>query len=107
MTFSMRLIPSLKDQHDHILISYFENAREFFGQQNEENMTSTLFIVCLMLAAVMITIHPALCIPFVIAAYLMAGKGNMHMDSNASIIMGIIGFILLLVLFVIVNDALK
>ncbi|CQJ26396.1 Uncharacterised protein [Yersinia enterocolitica] len=103
----MRLIPSLKDQHDHILISYFENAREFFGQQNEENMTSTLFIVCLMLAAVMITIHPALCIPFVIAAYLMAGKGNMHMDSNASIIMGIIGFILLLVLFVIVNDALK
>ncbi|EMX2273458.1 hypothetical protein [Yersinia enterocolitica] len=66
-------------------------------------MTSTLFIVCLILAAVMITIHPALCIPFVIAAYLLAGKGNMHMDSNASII----GFILLLVLFIIVNDALK
>lgn len=55
----------------------------------------------------MITIHPALCIPFVIAAYLLAGKGNMHMDSNTSIILGIIGFILLLVLFVIVNDALK
>ncbi|WP_145553348.1 hypothetical protein [Yersinia bercovieri] len=70
-------------------------------------MTSTLFIVCLILAAVMITIHPALCIPFVIAAYLLAGKGNMHMDSNASIILGIIGFILLLVLFVILNDALK
>ncbi|HHH1657088.1 TPA: hypothetical protein ACPZS8_003364 [Yersinia enterocolitica] len=70
-------------------------------------MTSTLFIVCLILAAVMITIHPALCIPFVIAAYLMAGKGNMHMDSNASIILGNIGFILLLVLFVIVNDAFK
>ncbi|CNF62847.1 hypothetical protein NUF46_000589 [Yersinia enterocolitica] len=70
-------------------------------------MTSTLFIVCLILAAVMITIHPALCIPFVIPAYLLAGKGNMHMDSNTSIILGIIGFILLLVLFVIVNDAFK
>lgn len=55
----------------------------------------------------MITIHPALCIPFVIAAYLLAGKGKMHMDSDASIILGIIGFILLLVLFVIVNNALK
>ncbi|EKN3595743.1 hypothetical protein AB1E84_002041 [Yersinia enterocolitica] len=70
-------------------------------------MTSTLFIVCLILVAVMITIHPALCVPFVIAAYLLAGNGNMHMDSDASIILGIIGFILLLVLFVIVNDALK
>ncbi|EKN3565913.1 hypothetical protein ACHZG4_002090 [Yersinia enterocolitica] len=70
-------------------------------------MTSTLFIACLILAAVMMTIHPALCVPFVIAAYLLAGKGNMHMDSNTSIILGIIGFILLLVLFVIVNDALK
>ncbi|ENQ9725830.1 TPA: hypothetical protein ACPZG2_003905 [Yersinia enterocolitica] len=55
----------------------------------------------------MITIHPAFCIPFVIAAYLLAGKGNMHMNSNTSIILGIIGFILLLVLFVIVNDALN
>ncbi|HDL7057571.1 TPA: hypothetical protein PXM42_002255 [Yersinia enterocolitica] len=70
-------------------------------------MTSTLFIVCLILAAVMITIHPALCIPFVIAAYLLAGKSNMHMNSNISIILSIIGFILLLVLFVIVNDTLK
>lgn len=70
-------------------------------------MSSTLFIVCLILTAVMITIHPALCIPFVIAAYLLVGKGNVHMDSNASIILGIIIFILLLVLFVIVNDAFK
>lgn len=70
-------------------------------------MSSTLFIVCLILTAVMITIHPALCVPFVIAAYLLAGKGEMHMDSNASIILGIIIFILLLVLFVIVNDAFK
>lgn len=70
-------------------------------------MTSTLFVVCLILAAVMITIHPALCIPFVIAAYLLAGKGNMHMDSNTSIILGIIGFFMLLVLFVVVRNALK
>ncbi|EPA8552862.1 hypothetical protein ACQ697_000570 [Yersinia enterocolitica] len=70
-------------------------------------MNSTIFIVCLILAAVMITIHPAFCIPFVIAAYLLAGKGSMHMDSNTSIILGIIVFILLLVLFVIVNDAIK
>lgn len=70
-------------------------------------MTSTLFIVCLILAAVMITIHPALCIPFVIAAYLLAGKSNMHMDSNTSIILGIIGFFMLLVLFVVVQNALK
>ncbi|HHL2709620.1 TPA: hypothetical protein ACQ39K_001113 [Yersinia enterocolitica] len=70
-------------------------------------MNSALFVVCLILAAVMITIHPALCVPFVIAAYLLAGKSNMHMDSDASIILAIIGFILLLVLFVIVNDALK
>lgn len=32
MTFSLRLTPSLKDQHDHILISYFENSREKFGR---------------------------------------------------------------------------
>ncbi|EKN5122562.1 TPA: hypothetical protein SBJ50_004332 [Yersinia enterocolitica] len=70
-------------------------------------MTSTLFIACLILAAVMITIHPALCVPFVITAYLLAGKGKMHMDSDASIILGIIGFILLLVLYVIINDAFK
>ncbi|AYW93605.1 hypothetical protein YP72344_24040 [Yersinia pseudotuberculosis] len=70
-------------------------------------MTSTIFIVCLILAAVMITIHPALCIPFVVAAYLLAGKGNMHMDSNTSIIFGIIGFIMLLVLFVVIKNIFK
>jgi hypothetical protein len=70
-------------------------------------MTSTLFTVCLILSAVMITIHPALCVPFVIAAYLLAGKGNMHMDSNTSIILGVIGFIFLLTLFVIVIQCLK
>ena len=70
-------------------------------------MTSTLFIVCLILTAVMITIHPALCVPFVIAAHLLAGKGNIHMDSNASIILGIIGLFVLLVLFVLIKNAFK
>ncbi|CQJ56076.1 Uncharacterised protein [Yersinia enterocolitica] len=70
-------------------------------------MTSTLFIVCLILAAVMITIHPALCIPFVIAAYLLVGKGNVHMDSNTSIVFGIIGFILILALAVIIRHWFK
>lgn len=70
-------------------------------------MTSTLFIVCLILAAVMITIHPALCIPFVIAAYLLAGKGNMHMDSDASIILGIIGIFIILFLLLFVRESLK
>lgn len=32
MTFSMRLTPSLKDQHDHIVISYFENSRGNLGR---------------------------------------------------------------------------
>ncbi len=70
-------------------------------------MTSTLFIVCLILAAVIITIHPALCIPFVIAAYLLADRRKMHMDSNTSIILGIIGFFILMVLFVVIRDLLK
>lgn len=70
-------------------------------------MTSTLFIVCLILAAVMITIHPALCIPFVIAAYLLAGKGSIHMDSDASIILGIIGIFIILFLLLFVRESLK
>lgn len=70
-------------------------------------MTSTLFIVCLILAAVMITIHPALCVPFVIAAYLLAGKGNMHMNSDASIILGIIGIFIILFLLLFVRESLK
>lgn len=55
----------------------------------------------------MITIHPALCIPFVVAAYLLAGKCNMHMDSNASIIFGIIGFIMFLTLLVMIHEWVK
>ncbi|EKN3599640.1 TPA: hypothetical protein PXM64_004404 [Yersinia enterocolitica] len=69
-------------------------------------MTSTLFIVSLILAAVMVTIHPALCVPFAISAYLLAGNGNMHMDSNTSIILGIVGAFMLLFLFVIAKDLL-
>lgn len=70
-------------------------------------MTSTLFIVSLILAAVMITIHPALCVPFVIAAYLLAGKGSMHMDSNTSIILGIIGIFIILFLLLFIRESLK
>lgn len=70
-------------------------------------MTSTLFIVSLILTAVMVTIHPALCVPFIIAAYLLAGKGNVHMDSNTSIVFGIIGFILILALAVIIRHWFK
>ncbi len=61
-------------------------------------MTSTIFVVCLILAAVMVLIHPALCIPFIVAAYLLAKMGRMNMDSNTSIVLGIIGFILTLTL---------
>jgi hypothetical protein len=56
-------------------------------------MTSTIFVICLIIAAVMVLIHPALCIPFIIVAYLLAKWGRMGMDSNTSIILGIIGFI--------------
>ncbi len=63
-------------------------------------MTSTAFTVCLILAAVMVLIHPALCIPFIVAAYLLASKSRMDLDSNTSIILGIISFFLLLFLFV-------
>lgn len=61
-------------------------------------MTSTIFVICLILAAVMVLIHPALCIPFIIAVYLLAKMGRMEMDSTTSIVLGIIGFILTLTL---------
>jgi hypothetical protein len=70
-------------------------------------MTSTIFIICLILAAVMVLIHPALCIPFIIVAYLLAGKGKMHMDSDTSIILGIVGFIAVLTLFAMLHRWLK
>lgn len=70
-------------------------------------MTSTAFIICLILAAVMVLIHPALCIPFIIVAYLLAGKGKMEMDSDTSIILGIVGFIAVLTLFAMLHQWLK
>ncbi|WP_154900009.1 hypothetical protein [Serratia ficaria] len=59
-------------------------------------MSSTIFTTCLILAGVMVLIHPALCIPFLIAAYMLAGKGRMDLDSNTSIIFGIVGFFVVL-----------
>ncbi|CAI2431792.1 hypothetical protein [Serratia liquefaciens] len=61
-------------------------------------MTSTAFTICLILAAVMVMIHPVFCVPFLITAYLLAGKGRIELDSNTSIIIGIIALILSLFL---------
>ncbi|WP_085117490.1 hypothetical protein [Serratia proteamaculans] len=70
-------------------------------------MSSTIFTTCLILAAVMVMIHPALCIPFLIAAYMLAGKGRMDLDSNTSIILGIIGFFSVLFMFAAIHQSLK
>lgn len=70
-------------------------------------MASTAFIICLILAAVMVLIHPALCIPFIIVAYLLAKKGCMDMDSGTSIISGVVFFILFLVFMVCFHNLLK
>ncbi|ENZ3704620.1 TPA: hypothetical protein SMF67_000869 [Serratia marcescens] len=70
-------------------------------------MTSTAFTICLILAAVMVMIHPAFCIPFLIAVYLLAGKGRMELDSNTSIIIGIVGFFVVLFVFAAIRQSLK
>lgn len=70
-------------------------------------MTSTIFVICLILAAVMVMIHPAFCIPFLIAAYMLAGKGRMDLDSNTSIILGIVGFFVVLFVFAAIHQSLK
>ncbi|WP_447875207.1 hypothetical protein [Serratia fonticola] len=70
-------------------------------------MTSTIFVICLILAAVMVLIHPALCIPFIIVAYLLAKKSRMDMDSGTSIISGVVFFILFLVFMVCFHNLLK
>ncbi|OJT49518.1 hypothetical protein [Serratia plymuthica] len=61
-------------------------------------MSSAIFTTCLILAAIMVLVHPAFCAPFLIVAYLLAGKGRMDLDSNTSIILSIIGFFALLFL---------
>ncbi len=70
-------------------------------------MTSTVFTICLILAAVMVLVHPAFCIPFLIATYLLAGKGRMDLDSNTSIILGIVGFFAVLFIFAAIHQSLK
>lgn len=70
-------------------------------------MTSTAFTICLIFAAVMVLIHPAFCIPFLIAAYLLAGKSRMDLDSNTSIILGIVGFFVVLFIFVVIHQSLN
>ncbi|ANS42505.1 hypothetical protein [Serratia inhibens] len=70
-------------------------------------MSSVIFTACLILAAVMVLVHPAFCIPFLIAAYLLAGKGRMDLDSNTSIILGIVGFFVVLLVFAAIHQLLK
>lgn len=70
-------------------------------------MTSTAFTICLILAAVMVMIHPAFCIPFLIVAYMLAGKGRIDLDSNTSIILGIVGFFVALFVFAAIHQSLK
>lgn len=70
-------------------------------------MSSTAFIICLILAAVMVTIHPVFAIPFGVAALVITGKSKMHMDSEASIIFGIIGFMLFLTLIMCIRNWLR
>ncbi len=69
-------------------------------------MTSTAFTISLILAAVMVIIHPAFCIPFLIAAYLIAGKGRMDLDSNTSIVLGIVGFFFVLFIIAAIHQSL-
>jgi predicted membrane protein len=67
-------------------------------------MTTTLFIICLILAAVLVTVSPVFSIPFLLGAYLIAKFGDMSMESNRSIIAGIIGFIFFLAIIVKIMD---
>lgn len=62
-------------------------------------MKSTIFTACLIMAGVFVLVHPIFSTPFIIAAYLLAGKGRMDLDSNTSIILGIIGVFVLLFIF--------
>lgn len=70
-------------------------------------MSSTVFTICLIMAAVMITIHPVFSIPFIIGAFLITSKGNMEMDSATSIIVGIAGTLFLLSFIMIIRSWLK
>ncbi|QPS88838.1 hypothetical protein I6G46_07715 [Serratia plymuthica] len=70
-------------------------------------MTSTIFVICLILAAVMVLVHPALCVPFLIAAYMLADKGRTALDSNTSIILGIVGFFVVLFIIAAIHQSLK
>ncbi|RLM26483.1 hypothetical protein BIY29_05330 [Brenneria alni] len=70
-------------------------------------MSSTAFIICLILAAVMITIHPVFSVPFIIAAFLITGKCRMDLNSNTSIILGVTGFLLFLTLIMCIRSWLR
>jgi hypothetical protein len=77
---------------------------KYFIYLNRGFMTTTLFIICLILAAVLVTVSPVFSIPFLLGAYLIAKFGDMSMESNRSIIAGIIGFIFFLAIIVKIMD---
>ncbi|GKV88533.1 hypothetical protein PEC301619_05150 [Pectobacterium carotovorum subsp. carotovorum] len=70
-------------------------------------MSSVAFILCLILAAVMVLVHPALSAPFIIGACLITSKCRMHLDSTTSIILGIFGFLLFLTFIICIRNWLK
>ncbi|SLM63480.1 MULTISPECIES: hypothetical protein [Dickeya] len=70
-------------------------------------MSSTIFIFCLILTAIMMTIHPALAIPFGAAALMIAKKCRMDLNSDGSIVLGIIGFIALLTLAMCIRSTIR
>ncbi|UYA60206.1 hypothetical protein NAL19_2052 [Pectobacterium sp. F1-1] len=70
-------------------------------------MSSVAFILCLILAAVMVLVHPALSAPFIIGACLITSKSRMHLDSTISIIIGIVGFLFFLTFIICIRNWLK
>ncbi|MEI7375688.1 hypothetical protein WCU58_07885 [Dickeya chrysanthemi] len=70
-------------------------------------MSSTIFIFCLILTAIAVTIHPVLAIPFSAAALMIAKKCRMSLNSDESIVLGVIGFIALLTLAMCIRSKIR
>ncbi|PXW43454.1 hypothetical protein DFO54_111140 [Erwinia sp. AG740] len=70
-------------------------------------MSSTTFIFCLILTAIMVTIHPALAIPFCATALIIAKKCRMSLNSDGSIVLGIIGLFLIVTLIMCFRIAIR
>lgn len=70
-------------------------------------MSSVAFILCLIMAAVMVLVHPVFSVPFIIGACLITSKSRMHLDSTTSIIIGIVGFLFFLTFIICIRNWLK